>query len=112
MGEFVGKELQGDVATELQVFRLVHNTHPAPTQLLDNAVVRDGLADHRPESYVDETLEVNQGQQVCRCSFPVAILSRAATALYSSLYFAVGRHNLALPDYGRVARQSGNGSLF
>ncbi len=27
VGEFVGKELQGDVATELQVFRLVDHTH-------------------------------------------------------------------------------------
>jgi hypothetical protein len=26
--------------------------------------VRNGLANHRPESYVDETLEVNQSRQV------------------------------------------------
>jgi len=45
-GEFVGQELQGDVAAELEVFRLVHNTHPAAAELLHNAVVRDGLADH------------------------------------------------------------------
>jgi hypothetical protein len=31
VGKLVGKELQGDVATELEVFRLVHHTHaPAP----------------------------------------------------------------------------------
>jgi len=34
-GEFVWKELQGDVATELQVFRLVYHTPmPPPTLLL------------------------------------------------------------------------------
>ena len=52
VGEFVGKELQSDVAAQLEVLRLVHNTHPAPTQLLHDAVVRDGLADHWRESYV------------------------------------------------------------
>src|SRR5208283_3941821 len=50
LGEVVGKELQGDVAAELQVFRLVHNTHPAAAELLDDAVVRDGLADHAEEA--------------------------------------------------------------
>ena len=50
-GELVGKELQGDVAAELQVFRLVHNTHPAAAQLLYNAIVRDGLADHAEDAW-------------------------------------------------------------
>jgi hypothetical protein len=34
MGEFVGKELQGDVAIEFQVFRLIHHTHAPPPILL------------------------------------------------------------------------------
>jgi hypothetical protein len=29
----------------------LHNTHAAPTQLLDDPVVRDGLADHAQECY-------------------------------------------------------------
>ena len=29
-----------------RVLGLVHNTHPAAAELLDDAVVRDGLADH------------------------------------------------------------------
>jgi hypothetical protein len=33
MGEFVGKELQGDVATELEVFRPVHYAHAAAAAL-------------------------------------------------------------------------------
>ena len=30
VGEFVGKKLQGDVATQLQVFRFVHDAHQLP----------------------------------------------------------------------------------
>jgi hypothetical protein len=33
---FIGKEFQGDEATELRVLRLVHNTHPATAELLDD----------------------------------------------------------------------------
>ena len=32
---------------ELGVFGLVHHAHPAPAQLLDDAVVRDRLPDER-----------------------------------------------------------------
>jgi hypothetical protein len=46
VGEIVGKKLQGHVAAELEVFCFIDDTHPAATQLLHNAVVRDGLADH------------------------------------------------------------------
>ena len=42
----VRKELQGDEATELGVFGFVDHAHPAAAELFDNAVVRDGLADH------------------------------------------------------------------
>src|SRR5215470_2128371 len=42
----IGQELEGDESTELDILRLVHHAHPASTELLDNAVVRDGLADH------------------------------------------------------------------
>ena len=43
VGEFVGKELQGDVATELQVFRLIHHTHSAAADLAEDAVVGNRL---------------------------------------------------------------------
>src|ERR1700687_3878871 len=33
------------------ILRLVHYTHAAATQLLDDAVVRNGLADHLRECY-------------------------------------------------------------
>src|SRR5947209_427050 len=43
-GNVVGQELQGDEAAKLGVLGLVDHTHSAATQLLDDAVVRNGLA--------------------------------------------------------------------
>ena len=39
------KELQGDVATEAQVLGFVDHTHATAAELLEDAVVGDGLAD-------------------------------------------------------------------
>ncbi len=41
VGEFVGQELQGHVAAELEVFSLVHNAHPAASDFAEDAVMRD-----------------------------------------------------------------------
>ena len=43
LGEFVGKELQGDVATELEVFRLVHHTHAPAADPAEDAVMGNRL---------------------------------------------------------------------
>ena len=43
---FLGKKLEGNKASEFGVLSLVHHTHPATTQLLEDPVVRDGLANH------------------------------------------------------------------
>jgi hypothetical protein len=45
-GYLVRQKLQGDEAVQLYILGLVDHTHPAATELLDEAVVRDGLADH------------------------------------------------------------------
>jgi hypothetical protein len=45
-GYVVGQELKGDEATEFYVLSFVDHTHPPAAQPLDDAVVRDGLADH------------------------------------------------------------------
>jgi hypothetical protein len=47
----VGQELEGNKPAELNIFGLVHHTHPATAELLDDAVVRDGLADHAQAYY-------------------------------------------------------------
>src|ERR1700736_4767960 len=44
--QFFREKLQCDVAAELQVFRLIHHTHTATAEFLEDAVMRDGLADH------------------------------------------------------------------
>jgi hypothetical protein len=43
MGEVVGKELQSDVTTQLQVFSFVHNTHASSTDLAEDSVMGNRL---------------------------------------------------------------------
>ena len=43
VGEFVGKELQGDVATELEVFGLVDDAHAPTADLAEYAVMGNRL---------------------------------------------------------------------
>src|ERR1700682_4180613 len=48
-GYFIGQELQGHEAMQPGVLSLVDDTHVTTAQLLDDAVMRDGLADHERE---------------------------------------------------------------
>jgi hypothetical protein len=50
-GNRVRQELQSDKAAEFDVFGFVDHTHPPATKFFDDAVVRDGLAEHWRESY-------------------------------------------------------------
>jgi hypothetical protein len=43
LGEFVGKELQGDVATELEILPFVHDAHAPATDLADDSVMGNRL---------------------------------------------------------------------
>ncbi len=61
LGNIVGQELEGDKAMQPCVFGLVDNTHPAAAELLDDAVVRDGLADHLGQILRGCNVQVNQG---------------------------------------------------
>ncbi len=45
-GEHFGEELQRHEAMEFGVFGLIDHTHPPATELLENPIVRNGLADH------------------------------------------------------------------
>src|ERR1700757_751718 len=45
--EIFWKKLQGDEAIEASVLGFEDDTHPATAEFLNDAVVRDGLADHR-----------------------------------------------------------------
>ena len=44
--DVIGQEFQGDKAVEGYILGLVDHAHPAPAKLLDDAVVRNRLADH------------------------------------------------------------------
>src|SRR5437899_2929020 len=54
------QELQRDKAMQAGVLRLVDHTHPAAAQLLDDAVMRDGLADHADAMLGALQWEVNE----------------------------------------------------
>src|SRR5882762_2232918 len=41
-----GKKFQRDMPMQLKVLGFVHHTHTAATELLQDSIVRDGLADH------------------------------------------------------------------
>jgi hypothetical protein len=45
-GYFIGKKFESYKAMQSRVLSLVHDTHPAATEFLQDAVVRDSLADH------------------------------------------------------------------
>src|SRR5215472_15404871 len=47
LSEVLGQKFQRDKASKARVFRLVDDTHAAPAQLFQNAVVRDGLIEQR-----------------------------------------------------------------
>jgi hypothetical protein len=69
-----GQELQSDEAAELGVFSLVHHTHTAAPEFIDDAIVRDGLADQRVGGWHVEHIlgcaprQVNEGEDL-RASF-------------------------------------------
>jgi hypothetical protein len=44
--QFVGEKFEGDEAAKFGVLSFIDHTHAAATELLDDAVVRDGLVDH------------------------------------------------------------------
>ena len=58
-GNFIGQELQGDEAVQTSVLGLVHYAHAAAAELFDDAVVRDGLADHESR-YVRRAARASQ----------------------------------------------------
>ena len=46
LGHFIGEKLQRDESVQGYVLGLVNNTHASAAELLENAVMRDDLADH------------------------------------------------------------------
>jgi len=55
-GNFIGQELQRHETAQANVFSLLDHSHTTAAELLDDAVVRDGLADHGKKSVPCETI--------------------------------------------------------
>jgi hypothetical protein len=49
--DIIGQEFQRDETVQLDVLGLIDDTHAAPAQLLQDAVVRDGFANHAQACY-------------------------------------------------------------
>ncbi len=48
-GKLFGQEFQSDVAAQVHILGLVNDPHAAATELLQDAIVRHGLADHEED---------------------------------------------------------------
>jgi len=59
----LGQELQRDAAMQLEIFSLVDHTHPAAAQLAQDAVVRDGFADHWRGILLRHHMQVNESRE-------------------------------------------------
>ena len=65
-GYIFREKLESDKATEFDVFGLVDDSHTAAAQLLDDAIVRDGLADHADAMLGALQWEVNESNGLFR----------------------------------------------
>ena len=63
-GHVVGQELQSHEAAKLGVLGLVDDAHTAAAELLDDAVVGNGLADHWAEILGLGMVQVNEWPDV------------------------------------------------
>ena len=67
-GYFLRQELERHKAMQPGVLGLVDHAHTAAAKLFNDAVVGDGFADHRAESYVGITGKSMKGRQLARTS--------------------------------------------
>jgi hypothetical protein len=58
-----GKQLEGDETMHSRVFGFVDHAHPDATELLDDTVVRDCLADHAQGCYGGSTPKAMKAEE-------------------------------------------------
>jgi len=63
-GNFIRQELESNEAVQPRVLSLVDDTHTSAAQLLDDAVVRDGLAEHQGQILLGSNIQVNESRGV------------------------------------------------
>jgi len=69
-----------DKTPKLDILSLIDHTHPSAAELLDDAVVRDGLADHWAEILGREAGQVNEGWELGGVSL-MSIVARSPITL-------------------------------
>ena len=92
LSQLFRKELQRHAPAEALVFRLVHNAHPATTQLSDNAVMGDCLIEHlalnvrlRIEaSQFDDALQPLRSVPVGRIDLLVSVIAQQQRSVTGS----------------------------
>jgi hypothetical protein len=62
LGYVVGQELEGDKAAEFNILSFLDHSYTAAAQLLNDAVMRDGLADHERRKDSARNLRVEQSR--------------------------------------------------
>ena len=77
--QIVRQKLKRDEASQAGIFGLVDHTHTAATELSDDPIVRDDLADHWRESYVCKTgksmkaMELAVSPRSCCCKIALSV---------------------------------------
>src|ERR1700690_1466020 len=66
-GNVFRQEFKCDKTMKPRVLGFVDHAHATAPEFLDNAVVRDGLADHWRESYVGDTGKSKKGFELALC---------------------------------------------
>jgi len=84
-GNFCGQELQSDETMEPGVFGFIDHTHPTAAELLQNAIVRDGLAEHRrePHPYGEHSSSLSGASQR---TWPLNVHGARRTLLCAAAY--------------------------
>src|SRR5713226_2553407 len=89
---------------QLYVLSLVDHTHTTTTQFLDDAVMRDGLADHWRESYVGETgksmkaVELAPSTDDCCRKIPITLIDPGRATAGSLSVTVISPFGLTIPS--------------
>src|SRR6202034_20464 len=70
VGNIIRQEFQSDKTAEFEILGLINHNHPTAAELLDDAVVRDGLASHWAEMLGVGLEQVNEDGKYATLSSP------------------------------------------
>jgi hypothetical protein len=70
LSDVVGQKLQSHPAAETRIFRLEDDTHSTTPDLLEDAVMRDGLAGHAMARYDVVSRSIHRTSYFCKIILP------------------------------------------